>query len=684
MNFYKAQDEARKQTVWLLLLFSLAVSILVVLTNICVAIFVLYSNPEYALNGINPIADARGNIVEWCENLITALGWKKFLWTTFLVIGVLFIAMFFKWLNLREGGRVVAESLGGRLILTNTTNAQEKRLLNIVEEMALAAGIPAPQVYLLEREDGINAFAAGLSAEDAVIGVTQGSLNAFNRDQLQGVIAHEFSHILNGDMRLNMKLLVVLHGILMISESGLMMMRFSSNRSRHYRGGYSSGVLGRSNRNQNGGLAAGLFVFGLCLWILGSIGQLFGVIIKSAVSRQREFLADASAVQFTRNPNGIGEALSLIGGAAAQSRVSHHSAHEMSHLFFSRIGSPRRYFTQFFATHPPLEERIRRVMPRWNGRFLKGSADIEQGASLGGAVSSFDSGVESLAEAVASEPKASTKTPEILKNLEPIEFEPAFKVNDEFKSAYDLLASKAHEPSEAPALMCSLLIDEDEQLAKKQHGIVEAKLDAYRQLGGRDLPALIAGNRSPLSALDINQRLTLVELLIPTLKQLSFAQYRGCRMIFMELIHADGKVDLFEWLIFQLLKQHCDRHFALSKPEKSKYKDLKKLAPLFQVVLSRIVYYGESREKTACLKAFNEGCKSAGIDNIELLSIDMCQSGKFTRAVHELGLAYPLLKPRLLKGLYAAAKSDEVVTAKQSFLIKGVAAVMDCPFGALE
>lgn len=679
MNFYKAQDEARKQTVWLLVLFTLAVSILVVLTNICVAVFVLYSNPEYALNGFNPIADADGSLLRWCENLVLALGWKKFIWTTLLVVGVLFMAMLFKWLALRDGGKVVAESLGGRPILTNTTNVQEKRLLNIVEEMALAAGIPVPQVFLLEHEQGINAFAAGLSIEDAVIGVTKGSLDAFNRDQLQGVIAHEFSHILNGDMRLNMKLLVVLHGILMISESGLMMMRFSSHSGRRYSGGYRLGGYGTSSRNQNGGLVAGLFAFGLCLWLLGSIGQLFGMIIKSAVSRQREFLADASAVQFTRNPNGIGEALSVIGGSVEQSRVMHHSAHEMSHLFFSRIGAPRRYFTQFFATHPPLEERIRRVLPRWNGRFIKSRVLAEQSADPIGSNQMSHAFVGAGAM-----PKKMTDSGNTNEALEPIEFESVYKIDETFKSGFDLLMDRAHEPSEAPALMCALLIAGDESLSQKQFEILESKLEAYQQIGGNNLSILIAANQVPLANLDANQRLALVEILIPTLKQLSLVQYKACRQILLALIHADGKVDLFEWLIFQLLKQHCDRHFSLAKPEKPKYKDIKRLAPLYQVVLSRIVYYGENREQAVYLEAFRAGCLSAGIDNIDLLPLNACQSGKFTRAVHELGLAYPLLKPRLLKGLYAAARSDEVVTAQQSFLIKGVAAVMDCPFGDLE
>jgi len=367
MNFYQAQDQARKQTYILLFLFFLAVMTLVVITNFCVAVFFLYSNPEYALNTQQPIAASGSNLFEWLEGLVYALGWKKFIFTSIFVCGVLGMAMGFKWLSLREGGRVVAESLGGRVIAPNTGNVPEKRLLNVVEEIALASGTPVPQIYLLEQEEGINAFAAGLSPEDAVIGVTQGCLLYFNRDQLQGVIAHEFSHILNGDMRLNMKLLAVLHGILMIGESGRTCMSMTSRRSRGY---------GRSR--QSNGLSSALFVFGLCLWLIGMLGQLFGALIKSAVSRQREFLADASAVQFTRNPDGIGEALSIIGGASLQSGVAHKGAHELAHLFFSNSTLSKKSYSRLmsgrlalFATHPPLEDRIQRILPKWRGRFLK-------------------------------------------------------------------------------------------------------------------------------------------------------------------------------------------------------------------------------------------------------------------------------------------------------------------------
>lgn len=662
MNFYKAQDQARKQTVWLLFLFTLAVTSLVLITNICVAFFVLYSNPEYALNGVNPIGFSAGNPLLWCENLISALGWKKFTWTTLLVVGVLGISMLFKWLALREGGRVVAESLGGRPVLPNTDNAKERRLLNVVEEISLAAGIPPPLVYLLEQEQGINAFAAGLSSEDAVIGITQGSLDSFNREQLQGVIAHEFSHILNGDMRLNMKLLVVLHGILMISESGRLVMRMSSRRGSRHRG-------------KNGGAVAGIFAFGLSLWLIGSLGQFFGALIKSAVSRQREFLADASAVQFTRNPNGIGEALSLIGGASMESKVSHHSAHEMSHLFFSRIGLQRRFFSQVFATHPPLEERIKRVMPAWKGRFLKRNHDDADDGAYSDPLSSAFSSTTSSSEQINSQVTGQSERV-AADVLSPIEFVPTSLDDGELKPVMSILASKAHEPADAGDLIASLLLDSDQRIADKQLALLEA--------GGRkEMLEKVCLNQTLMTKVSAEERLSLVELAIPSLKHLSVSQYRAYRSVFSELIHADGKIDLLEWLIFQLLKQHCDRHFGLSRPEKPKYRTIDKVLPLYQVVLSRVVYYGSNSSEDQAL-AFEAGCRALGVADITLLPIEACGSGKFSRSAHQLGLAYPLLKPRILKGLIQAAQADAVVSNRQRYVIKGLAAVMDCPLASME
>tara|TARA_R110002072_G_scaffold112331_2_gene241312 strand:+ start:18438 stop:20618 length:2181 start_codon:yes stop_codon:yes gene_type:complete len=709
MNFYQAQDQARKQSRLLVALFILAVCFLVLITNTCVALFVLYSNPAYSLSGhIDPSLSAN-NILDWFGRLAYALGWQKSLWTTSLVCGVVFMAMGFKWLSLRQGGRVVAESLGGTLVLPSTGSVPEKRLLNVVEEIALASGTPVPQVYVLKNEGGINAFAAGLSPEDAVIGITQGALSHFNREQLQGVIAHEFSHILNGDMRLNMKLVAVLHGILMIAESGRLLMRLGSNNRRFM-----------SSRRDN--KAGGLFVvLGLCLWLIGLLGQLFGALIKAAVSRQREFLADASAVQFTRNPGGIADALSIIGGVSYQSKLEHHAAHELGHLFFSDANAleqssllfqPSKW--QIFATHPPLSERIKRIQPKWSGRFLKQKINLEEAnvyktpdpvypsfsdiqakgsnqelSALTGVAASGDSEAHYLSEdddyrfvefeAIDERSALSSLAPDNNLNLQ---------VDNDRQQAHVLaeLMGLAHETYDASLMVIALLMS-SQTLFKKQQTELIAQAYPKNAVARNTQIALLS---EKLNKLNAKQTLEIVELIVPSLKSMSLKQYETEKLLLVRLIQVDGQVDIFEWLIFQLIKQNLDRHFGLSRPLKAHYKTLKSLSPLFEVVLSRVVHYGfegmpenEIDEQDKRL-AFIRACDVAGLKTINLLELDRCDGKSFSQAVHKLSLAYPLLKPRLIKGLLAAIHFDQDITDKERYVITAIAVVMDCPLIGLD
>jgi Zn-dependent protease with chaperone function len=215
--------------------------------------------------------------------------------------------------------------------------------------MALAAGVPMPQVYVLDQDAGINAFAAGHSPEDAAIGITRGGMTLLTRDELQGVIGHEFSHLLNGDMRLNIRIMGVLFGIVCLTVIGRVLL--------YARGG---------NRGR-----APMLLLGVALLVIGALGVLFGRLIQAALSRQREMLADASAVQFTRNPAGLAGALRKIGRVGA--RIDSPHAGEVSHMFFENgLGKP---VFGWLATHPPLAERIRALDPGWDGSFDAHDAD---------------------------------------------------------------------------------------------------------------------------------------------------------------------------------------------------------------------------------------------------------------------------------------------------------------------
>ena len=329
MRFFEHQARARRRTLWLVLGMLVATAIVVVAVDAVVA-FAAYLSSDTPQAGFDRWWPAQTGL------LATATA------ITLLLIGG---GSLYKMVALSGGGAEVARSVGAVPIESDTTDPARKRLVNVVEEMAIAAGIPVPAIFVMEGESGINAFAAGYSPSDAAIAVTQGTLDTLTRDELQGVIAHEFSHIFNGDMRLNLRLTGLLHGILLIALVGRGMMR----------------VSGRGD----GKGAAFLVSTGFALFVVGFIGVLCARIIKAAVSRSREFLADASAVQFTRNPSGIGGALKKI-AAGDGSVLAHTEAEEVSHMLFATGIS----FTSLMATHPPIEDRIRAIEPRFDPREL--------------------------------------------------------------------------------------------------------------------------------------------------------------------------------------------------------------------------------------------------------------------------------------------------------------------------
>src|SRR5690606_37764270 len=304
MNFFEHQERARGTTRWLVLLFIGAVISLILGATLIVSVILATSNAQ---QGAAPAFDP------------TALPLDVLAGVSAVVLAVVALGAAFRFMQLRAGGKAVAQGLGGRLLSVNTRNIDERKVLNVVEEMAIAAGVPVPQVYLLE-EAGINAFAAGHTPQDAVIGVTRGCIAQLSRDELQGVIAHEFSHICNGDMRLNLRLIGWLYGITVLGLIGYFLLRGQSV------------AAARSRDNSRGALV----LVGLGLMAVGYGGTLFGNLIKAAVSRQREFLADASAVQYTRNPAGIGGALKKIGANAKGSLLDTAGAGEVGHLLFGQ------------------------------------------------------------------------------------------------------------------------------------------------------------------------------------------------------------------------------------------------------------------------------------------------------------------------------------------------------------
>jgi Zn-dependent protease with chaperone function len=331
MDFFEHQERARKKSGVLLLYFLIAVTLIVLAVYVVFVLF-LY-----------------GQRIRDPENMSLAVRWwypELFAGVSVGTLGLVLLGSAFKTLSLRSGGDAVAGMLGGLPIDPNTRDADQRKILNIVEEMSIASGVPRPPVFLMEEEGGINAFAAGYNPSDAVIGVTKGCIQELNRDELQGVVAHEFSHILNGDMRINIRLVGLLHGILLIATIGEILMRSS----------FHSGSRRRRSDKEGGG-AIMILLLGLALLAIGYVGVFFGKLIKSAVSRQREYLADASGALLTRNPEGLARALEKI---SADPEPLESANKATAHLY---INNPLRehgsWLNNLFSTHPPIEERVR-------------------------------------------------------------------------------------------------------------------------------------------------------------------------------------------------------------------------------------------------------------------------------------------------------------------------------------
>jgi len=327
MDFFEAQDQARRKTKSLIFLFILAVLTMGTL---------IYLGVSFAL-------------VSQVDSNLPLISIERF----FTVVGLvaLFVAVCSLWKvsALKAGGSSIALMLGGTKVPAEPNDPKLQQYRNIVEEMAIASGIRIPEIFVLKDEAGINAFAAGYTPQNAAIAVSQGCLDQLDRDELQGVVAHEYSHILNGDMRINSRMIGVLFGLLALAVIGQFALR-----------GFAFSGRRRSRRDSKGGGGV-VVIIAIVVMIVGYIGVFFGRLIQSAISRQREFLADAAAVQFTRNPGGIANALRKIQRYASGSRIENPDAMEASHLFFSNALTSS--FANVFSTHPPLEKRIAAIDP---------------------------------------------------------------------------------------------------------------------------------------------------------------------------------------------------------------------------------------------------------------------------------------------------------------------------------
>ncbi|WP_348224724.1 M48 family metallopeptidase [Vibrio parahaemolyticus] len=609
MDFFHHQDTARQRTGLLVMLFTLAVLAITGLVSvISIGIYFYFTGEPFTTR----------SIISYC--LLSFVG----------VLLVVSISSFIRLSELNaNGGRGVAESIGGKLISTDTSNAKHRQLLNVVEEMSIASGIPVPPVYVMAEEHGINAFAAGMSIDDAVIGVTQGALDAFSRDELQGVIAHEFSHILNGDMRLNTRLIGALFGITCIAHFGHLILD-NSNSTRH---------VSRSSSDSNKGFAVIILIAIVCL-VLGWLGTLFGNMIKAAISRQREFLADASAVQFTRNNQGIAGALKKIGSNVQGSTLNTKASDEMSHMMFGQ--SKLSGFSGLFATHPPLDERIRRIEPNWDGIYAQHS-HAQSTAFDNEQVSGFAVGGGSPASQSASPSEQLSETGQQLISQLPPE-----------------LVDIAREPYSARFIAFALIFDGS---------------DIQREMIKSYVP--LASQSTLLPWLDydlpLHLRFPLLELALPALKSLSEAQKISLCKVLRELSETDNQYSLAEWCVINLLEKQLLASFGFIK----QHKTLKQLEESVFWLLRELAWVSHSQADKA-QRAYHCALAHLGFPEVKLEPAN--SNWHLSRAALELLLQ---LKPKdrrmFVKACRIAIESDGEITVAEGELYRVIACFLEVP-----
>ena len=640
MNFFESQDRVRKNTTLLVVLFVLAVVALIIMTNVLIMIVFGFIDSQQLRDG---------------GTLIRQMDWQTFVAVGAGVSVVVLAGSVYKIIALSAGGKVVAESLGGQLIPRNTQDLKQRKLLNVVEEMAIASGTPAPPVYLLANEPGINAFAAGFSPRDAVIGVTRGAIDHLSREQLQGVIAHEFSHIFNGDMRLNLRLMGALNGILILGIIGYYLL-------------YSTSLSGR--RRSNGKGAVAILALAIGLMAIGFAGTFFGGLIKASVSRQREYLADASAVQFTRNPDGIAGALKRIGGLESGSKVENPGAPEVSHAFFAQgISGLMQWLS---ATHPPLAKRILRIDPHWDGKFdFSDQADSAQDENQAGdSDATKRQAVASKVAAIA----AGAAVADVLTAIDQIGNPKQEAVNYSRSLLAELpmvIKEAAREPYGARAVIYSLVLDKGQEVRARQ-------LKQLREHADPDVYALTLTLMPRMDELDIKYRLPVIDIAVPALKQLSLSQYKSFRANLIALIEMDSRVDLLEWSLQKILFNHLDGQFFKLAPMKARYSNPGQLKKEIELVLSVMAQAG-AQNQSGMEEAFAAAAKTLESSGLALLAKNQIRISDLDLALEKLEKLKPLAKSRLLKACVASIAHDQRASAVELELLRAFAGVLDCP-----
>ncbi len=640
MNFFARQRKARGQTRRLVLLFALALIAIVVAVDLVLVAAFSQGEGRMSLDALrsNPMPLVVATLV------------------TLVIIGG---ASLVKVAQLRSGGSAVARELGGTLVDPGTRDQKLARLRNVVEEVAIASGVPVPEIYVMESEAGINAFAAGYSPSDAAVAVTRGAIDNLTRDELQGVIAHEFSHVLNGDMRLNIRLIGLLHGILVVALIGRLLLR-----SVRFGGG------SRGGRDRGGGVAA-LLAMGVALWIIGSIGVFFGRLIKAGVSRQREYLADASAVQFTRQTRGISGALMKIAGLPAHSRIESGHGEEVSHMLFGDGFG----LSGAFATHPPIEKRIQALDPSFqparlkemSKRLLESTLPLDR-VPASSMVSGFAGGA-ALPDADARVSIDPDGMAEQVADPDQGDFELAGGI---VSGVPMVLADAAHSHDDAPVVTLALL------LAREEGALRATQLRLVASALGAEASQRCAELSQAAQALHPLQRLPLAEMAFPSLRRRPRPEIERLLVTAQRLIHADGQVELFEYCLARLISAHLRDALDPSRARPVGRRRLTELRSELAGLFSVLAWKGHDLREDAQF-AYSAGIGRLLRNDIPIFEPPNDWIATLDRALPELDRLDTIGKELLVEALAACVSHDGKITLAEAELLRTVCGCLHCP-----
>jgi Zn-dependent protease with chaperone function len=605
VTFFEHQAAARRNTRVMVVLFILAVVAVVVAVDVVVGVAWM-----------------------WADDSQSPPPARVYLLGALATAGLILVVSAVNVLRLSRGGVAVAQMVGARPVAPDTTDPLERRLRNVVEEMAIASGVRVPQVYVMDEERGINAFAAGWNTSGAVVAVTRGTLETLTRDELQGVVAHEFSHILNGDMRLNIRMMAVLAGIVFIGSVGEFLMR-----------GARGSREGKS-----------FFLAGLAVFLIGYIGLFFSRLIKSAVARQREFLADASSVQFTRNPDGIAGALDQIRTSAAGTLIANRYAEEMSHMFFGQ--SVKVWFGGLFATHPPIEERIRRVQPRFEPTAYRATREAVLPRLTG----------RRGGDVAASWGRTPAQSAALVGTLDEGKIDYAARVLDALPLE---LRTAVRDVEGSRAVMLALVLAEPESARAQQVAAVRDQALAQRAV------RLLAHTQRLGAAF----RLPVLDLALATVKGASAEAKSELLGALESAVNADRRVSLYEFVVLTLVRDQLAPPAPIREDRK-----IAELGTDAGILLALVAYSGARGGRDASLAAALQA--GAAIMGTPPMAPELTLE-TVRNALEALRRLAPAEKARLVEGLFAAVTHDGTIRVAEAELMRVVGAVLDCPLPPL-